>query len=340
MQVSVPSKARIARNALLTLTLLSCFGCGSFGNAHQRRLTKQLAQLESERGWHILTYEAEAISYYENARRSPILLYSGHANPQSDWIGPASLSPGGESITFAEQADAGPFSLVVYDLGKKRREVVLKMPYIFWPRWSPRGDLIAFQCRTIDHGDYSLCTWRIPDKQVSTVLEGLPGGEGSFSWSPNGSEIVYQSTTGGIWILDLESKKRTWVDRGFSPTWSPNGRYIAYQHDVGSRWVVNDLRTGQKELLLAGEDVIGNLVWSPDSNYLVYAKLSQGFWDRLTDLRFIAQTYGDLWAMDAESKIKVKLYSAGQSIHPTDWGVIHLSDACTQGAGVVPQRQQ
>jgi Tol biopolymer transport system component len=50
----------------------------------------------------------------------------------------------------------------------------------------------------------------------------------SPSWSPSGEHLAYQTTSGGIFTVDLDGSNEVRVTTGEHPAWSPDGERIAY----------------------------------------------------------------------------------------------------------------
>ena len=94
--------------------------------------------------------------------------------------------------------------------------------------------------------------------------------EGCFpSWSPDGKKIVFQDH--GIWILDLETKKRTRIaDAGSNPSWSPDGNKIAYVHN--GIWIWEKNTSTHRHLSQTGD----NPCWFPEGDSLAFNH--QGIW--------------------------------------------------------------
>jgi Tol biopolymer transport system component len=152
------------------------------------------------------------------------------------------------------------------------------------------------------------------------VKEDVKSGDLLFCWAPNGKEIVYQSSGNSIRIVDIETGQIRTIDSGQFPTWSPSGRYISYQNE-SENYVLYDVDTGHKTDLQKGASLRRSMIWSPDSRYVVYSKLSGGLSGALS----ATDNYGDLYVMDVQSRVEARLYRHPGSLYATDWGKLELN---------------
>jgi Tol biopolymer transport system component len=257
-----------------------------------------------------LVHKWDRIESLDVTTKSLSSIVTVNSSQENQSPGMPSFSPDASEITFKEESEGGGDSLVVLDLKKGTRRVLLKMPYLDGPRWSPDGTGIAFEGRSQTSGDYSLYLYSLNDGKLSTVIEGqLKGGEMLFSWAPDGNRIVFQSAANDIYVADLTARQHTRIDSGWFPTWSPNGRYIAYRADGADDpgYIIYDLKTQKKQQILRGRYVYRSLVWSPDSRCLIYAADGRG------------DFYGDLLILDLESKKETRVLRLEESVYPTDW---------------------
>jgi TolB protein len=65
------------------------------------------------------------------------------------------------------------------------------------PRWSPKGDAIAFTSRQGNHDIWAVS----PDGSNVRRLTSGPGRNESASWAPNGRHLVFQSDRTGTFQL-------------------------------------------------------------------------------------------------------------------------------------------
>jgi Tol biopolymer transport system component len=301
--------------------VLSYSGCMGARSREHRSLIESIRTQEKENGWHVLI-SGRGISYLDlaNSRLQP--LYPGPKGPSnSAFIGMASASPSGNKIVFSESADSRSYSLTIFDLISNARESHFQLPYLRGPRWSKDGTYIAFEGTTVEtKGDSNLYLYKPGQNDFSVLVEeDVKSGDFLFCWAPDGKRIVYQSGDQKIRTVDIETKQTKTIDSGQFPTWSPNGRYIAYQNS-NEEYTLYDVDTAQKTRLLKDSSLRRSVVWSPDSRYIVYSKLGGGLWNWVTDAFSVDDTYGDLYAMDIQSRVEALLYRHSGSVYATDWG--------------------
>jgi len=162
------------------------------------------------------------------------------------------------------------------------------------PAWSPDGHYIAFRSNRDDNGEIYLL--QMPDAGEDIVIDELeltrltddPAWDSDPDWSPDGSQIVFESTRDGNWEIyrmpfsgknfpeedDYPNVVRLTDDAGnnWAPAWSPDGRRIAFTTD----------RDGNNEIYVMDADgsQLVNLTnnpaddrmptWSPDSQNIAF----------------------------------------------------------------------
>lgn len=306
--------------ARLSSCLLSCFvylSCQAGCSNALDTASLPLGHAEGKLNGTVLVHKMDRIESLDVATKllSPIVIANSSGGNQSP--GMPSFSPDASQITFKQETEGGGHSLVVHDLKKGTRRVLLKMPYLDGARWSPDGTGIAFEGLSAASGHLSLYLFTLEGGALSTIIEGeLKGGEMLFSWAPDGKSLVYQDAANNIYVLRLATRERTRIDSGWFPTWSPNGRYIAYRADGADDpgYDIYGLQTGKRERILRGRHVYRSLIWSPDSRFVIYSADGRG------------DFYGDLFILDLESKKETRVLRLEESVYPTDWAIIRHLD--------------
>ncbi len=105
------------------------------------------------------------------------------------------------------------------------------------PRWSPKGDMIAF----VSPGDDGLRDIYVmnADGRERRALTQNDGDNYGPRWSPDGKRICYVSTTDGdaeIFVMDADGNNQEQLTRNeaeeSTPVWSPDGKRIAFVSDL------------------------------------------------------------------------------------------------------------
>jgi Tol biopolymer transport system component len=312
----INSKA-LAAFATIMVTLFGGYGVVKY--RERRTLVRSVQALERRNAWHILVYDGENHSL--DLANNSLSFVNTQPTSTPCGIGMASMKPNGERVVFSETSCSHFDSLISVDLVARKRKELLKLPAIRGPRWSPLGDSIAFGGkRDESSANSSLFIYNTTDGSVSVLVDGqLKGGNFLLSWSPDGRRIVFQSGSDEIRIIDIGTGESRAIDTGYFPTWSPSGSYITYRSDT-TRHVLYDVRTNQKTFILKGGSVSGGLVWSPDSRYVVYSKLSSSLFSWVSDALSAIDSYGDLYVLDVQSRVEARLYRHSGSLYATDWG--------------------
>jgi len=112
------------------------------------------------------------------------------------------------------------------------------------PNWSPAGDRILFQRRSLPNGQWDIYTILPDGSGLQNVTSTAGIDETDASWSPDASYIVYSTDNGSlpvpnIFIIPAADGSPTQVtfanaEEDSAPSWSPDGRWIVFESRPGS----------------------------------------------------------------------------------------------------------
>jgi Tol biopolymer transport system component len=166
-----------------------------------------------------------------------------------------SWSPDSTRLAYVRGTPGQPGGLYVLDVTTGVETLVKASAALYSAtEWSPDGGLIAFQA----------WSWELhaiaPDGSGERQLS-QDGFVDSFSWSPDGSQIVY-GIDGDIYIAARDGSSRRRLTEGVTPDWGPNGD-IAFARD-GDLYRIDPAGTGEVRIT---EDHLREDYrpeWSPD----------------------------------------------------------------------------
>jgi len=106
------------------------------------------------------------------------------------------------------------------------------------------------------------------------------------SWSPDGSQIVYQTNEGGdpeLAIIDIATKNIRKITSNtcndWGPSWSPDGDWIAFYSDCDGERNIYKIRTdgdGRQQLTYSSGSYSWFPSWSPDGKRITFSSNRSG----------------------------------------------------------------
>jgi Tol biopolymer transport system component len=198
----------------------------------------------------------------------------------------------GSRIAYASQEVDFDLTLISTD-GRSRRTFLGTTRNEYDPAWSPRGDQFAFV--TDRSGTLEIWArsrdgqWERPVVTAADFPDSSSDTLGSLAFSPSGTTLAYQRSSGGTWEIWLSpasggapmrlvndaAPQRPWLD---APAWSPDGEWIAYVKNSNGEATVMKTRVGGTETvaLLTGALVFSRPAWSPDGQWIVAQNEAEG----------------------------------------------------------------
>ncbi len=154
--------------------------------------------------------------------------------------------------------------------GTERRQLTFPPLRVFWPRWSPDGQQIAFSADLpgVARNVYLISSEGGTPKRVLASEQS----QANASWSPDGNLLLFGTLfvpKAPIYTLDLRSQSVSAVagsDGLFGPQWSPDGKFILATTGVPGKLMLYDV-SAQKWTEAFGSQVVYP-TWSRDGKYM------------------------------------------------------------------------
>jgi Tol biopolymer transport system component len=179
-------------------------------------------------------------------------------------------------ITVPRSAERSALMLVNLDDGSTRPLVDSPDVSASTAAWSPDGNLIAFEQRTVQDdiiGDPVIWLAQPDGTSFGPVTEGEQVGIAPV-WSPDGSRLAFAETTSQtVAIYAFTSAFQTFPDSSGEPvTWSPDSAALIYTSSTGKLWRA-DLASGQRVSLSPQQGGSAETpAWSPDGAWVALVR--------------------------------------------------------------------
>jgi Tol biopolymer transport system component len=135
--------------------------------------------------------------------------------------------------------------------------------------WAPDGTRIAYVQYDYDQESWTLNVINHDGSGRTRVP--TTSDVARLSWSPDGSQLVYQAGYDELYLTRLDGSAPTVLGTGRNPAWSPDGTSITYFDACDVRQTTLDgqnVRLVDLKSVSARCDYGGDLEWSPDGTEL------------------------------------------------------------------------
>jgi Tol biopolymer transport system component len=231
------------------------------------------------------------------------------------WDGWAQWSPIGDRIAFVRTAAWGAKTsqsgLYVMDPDGSNLQPIVEgvdWPSVLFFSWSPQGDRLAFT--SYGSKQEGIFTINADGTNPQLVFEGSGG---TVLWSPDGSQLLFDSNL-GVSVMNADgSGIRSLIAGGQMQTyetfrWSPDGTQILYvrpvEEELSDQLHVIDAN-GTNDRVLA-DDLTwrdGGATWSPDGSLVAFNRA------------------GDIWTVALEGNEERRMTDTPEYESTPSWGV-------------------
>ncbi|RCS23714.1 Tol-Pal system protein TolB [Phyllobacterium salinisoli] len=197
------------------------------------------------------------------------------------------FSPSRQEITYMSFAGGRP-RVYLLQLDTGQREVVGNFPGMtIAPRFSPDGQKVVMSLLQ-DDGSANIYTMDLRSR-TTTRLTSSSAIDTGASYSPDGTQIVFESDRGGrpqIYVMGADGSNPRRISFGdgtySTPVWSPRGDLIAFTKQSGGQFSIGVMKTdGSGERLLTTGFHNEGPTWAPNGRVLMFFRQPPGAGSRL-----------------------------------------------------------
>ncbi|GAB1583220.1 MULTISPECIES: Tol-Pal system beta propeller repeat protein TolB [Phyllobacteriaceae] len=197
------------------------------------------------------------------------------------------FSPNRQEITYMSFAGGRP-RVYLLQLDTGQREIVGNFPGMtIAPRFSPDGQKVIMSLLQ-DDGSANIYTMDLRSR-MTTRLTSSSAIDTAASYSPDGTQIVFESDRGGrpqIYVMGADGsnpRRISFGDGNYStPVWSPRGDLIAFTKQSGGQFSIGVMKPdGSGERLLTTGFHNEGPTWAPNGRVLMFFRQPPGAGSRL-----------------------------------------------------------
>lgn len=179
-----------------------------------------------------------------------------------------SWSPDGTKLVFTRYTYNDYEIYTMNSDGRNETRITFSDSNHLEPAWSPDGTRLVFELLNHKWEFLGIYSMDIDGSNVNKLFEY----GNNLSWSPDGSEIVYDAWS-DIYVINSSGvNRRKLVEDGNDPSWSPDGSKIAFvTHRDGNKEIyVMDVDGSNQRRLTTDPAEDSSPTWSPDSSRIAF----------------------------------------------------------------------
>ena len=234
-----------------------------------------------------IVYVDESGSKSQRVKRLVVMDQDGF-NPRAitdgrDIVITPRFSPTSQEITYMSIAKGTP-RVYLMNIETKQKEIVGDFENMsFAPRYAPDGQHVIMSLLDPDGRNSNISILDLRSREVRQ-LTNTPSINTSPSFSPDGSQITFESDRGGtqqVYVMNADGSGQNRISFGngrySTPVWSPDGKWIAFTKQEGGKFAIGVMRPdGSGERILTEGFHNEGPTWAPNSRVVMFFRDSQG----------------------------------------------------------------